>query len=131
MRPRFDVYRTVSAQIRAIFAEHTNLIEPLSLDEAYLDVTENHHNISIATTIAELIRARIKAETGLNASAGISYCKFLAKTASDLNKPNGQAVARPVWGQHSSKPLLSRNSKALDLRLRRRCSVLASRRARI
>ncbi|MBG0793068.1 DNA polymerase IV [Methylocystis sp. H62] len=96
--PRFEVYRAVSAQIRVIFAEHTNLIEPLSLDEAYLDVTENHHNISIATTIAELIRARIKAETGLNASAGISYCKFLAKTASDLNKPNGQAVITPRMG---------------------------------
>ncbi|ULO25576.1 DNA polymerase IV [Methylocystis sp. SB2] len=96
--PRFEVYRAVSAQIRAIFAEHTNLIEPMSLDEAYLDVTENHHNISIATTIAELIRARIRAETGLNASAGISYCKFLAKTASDLNKPNGQAVITPRMG---------------------------------
>ena len=87
--PRFDVYRAVSAQIRTIFAEYTDLIEPLSLDEAYLDVTENHQNISIATAIAEMIRAKIKAVTGLNASAGISYNKFLAKMASDLNKPNG------------------------------------------
>ena len=93
--PRFDVYRAVSAQIREIFAEHTDLIEPLSLDEAYLDVTENKHGIPIATEIATLIRARIKEVTGLNASAGISYCKFLAKMASDLNKPNGQAVITP------------------------------------
>lgn len=96
--PRFDVYRAVSAQIREIFAEHTDLIEPLSLDEAYLDVTENKHGIPIATEIATIIRARIKEVTGLNASAGISYCKFLAKMASDLNKPNGQAVITPRMG---------------------------------
>ncbi len=97
--PRFDVYRTVSAQIREIFAEHTDLIEPLSLDEAYLDVTENHQNIPVATTIAEMIRAKIKAVTGLNASAGISYNKFLAKMASDQNKPNGQFVITPRMGE--------------------------------
>ena len=96
--PRFDVYRAVSTQIRAIFAEHTDLIEPLSLDEAYLDVTENKQRIPIATEIATMIRARIKEVTGLNASAGISYCKFLAKMASDLNKPNGQAVITPRMG---------------------------------
>ncbi|WP_455722272.1 DNA polymerase IV [Xanthobacter autotrophicus] len=96
--PRFDVYRAVSAQIRQIFAEHTDLIEPLSLDEAYLDVTENHQNIPVATTIAERIRAEIKAVTGLNASAGISYNKFLAKMASDRNKPNGQFVITPRLG---------------------------------
>jgi DNA polymerase-4 len=96
--PRFDVYRAVSAQIREIFAEHTDLIEPLSLDEAYLDVTENKQGIAIATDIATIIRARIKEVTGLNASAGISYCKFLAKMASDLNKPNGQAVITPRMG---------------------------------
>lgn len=96
--PRFDVYRAVSAQIREIFAEHTDLIEPLSLDEAYLDVTENKHGIPVATEIATIIRARIKEVTGLNASAGISYCKFLAKMASDLNKPNGQAVITPRLG---------------------------------
>ena len=98
VKPRFDVYRAVSAQIREIFAEHTDLIEPLSLDEAYLDVTENKQNIAIATEIATIIRARIKEVTGLNASAGISYCKFLAKMASDLNKPNGQAVITPRAG---------------------------------
>ncbi|MDH8506207.1 DNA polymerase IV, partial [Klebsiella pneumoniae] len=73
----FDVYRAVSAQIREIFAEHTDLIEPLSLDEAYLDVSENKQAIPIATEIAMQIRARIKEVTGLNASAGVSYCKFL------------------------------------------------------
>ena len=98
VRPRFDVYREVSAQIRKIFAEHTDLIEPLSLDEAYLDVTENKLSMPIASEIATLIRARIKEVTGLNASAGISYCKFLAKMASDLNKPNGQAVITPRMG---------------------------------
>ena len=98
VKPRFDVYRAVSGQIREIFAEHTDLIEPLSLDEAYLDVTENKQNIAIATEIATIIRARIKEVTGLNASAGISYCKFLAKMASDLNKPNGQAVITPRAG---------------------------------
>ncbi|ANH08584.1 DNA polymerase IV [Shinella sp. HZN7] len=96
--PRFDVYRAVSSQIHAIFAEHTDLIEPLSLDEAYLDVTANKQGIRIATEIATRIRARIKEVTGLNASAGISYCKFLAKMASDLNKPNGQAVITPKNG---------------------------------
>jgi len=96
--PRFDVYRAVSSQIHAIFAEHTDLIEPLSLDEAYLDVTDNKQGIPVATEIATRIRARIKEVTGLNASAGISYCKFLAKMASDLNKPNGQAVITPKHG---------------------------------
>src|SRR3954451_13496121 len=85
VRPRFEVYRAVSLQIRAIFAEYTPLIEPLSLDEAYLDVTENLKGIGSATRIAEEIRARIRAETGLTASAGVSYNKFLAKLASDQN----------------------------------------------
>ncbi|MBO9198343.1 DNA polymerase IV [Rhizobium sp. 16-449-1b] len=96
--PRFEVYRAVSQQIREIFAEYTPLIEPLSLDEAYLDVTENLKDMPIATAIALEIRAKIKAVTGLNASAGISYNKFLAKMASDLNKPNGQAVITPKNG---------------------------------
>ena len=98
VKPRFDVYRAVSAQIHEILAEHTDLIEPLSLDEAYLDVTENKQSIKFATEVATIIRARIKEVTGLNASAGISYCKFLAKLASDLNKPNGQAVITPKNG---------------------------------
>ncbi|MBB4005778.1 nucleotidyltransferase/DNA polymerase involved in DNA repair [Rhizobium taibaishanense] len=98
VKPRFDVYRAVSAQIREIFAEYTDLIEPLSLDEAYLHVIDNKHGIAIATEIATRIRARIKEVTDLNASAGISYCKFLAKMASDLNKLNGQAVITPKAG---------------------------------
>ncbi|ANL69839.1 DNA polymerase IV 3 (plasmid) [Rhizobium phaseoli] len=96
--PRFDVYKAVSQQIREIFADYTPMIEPLSLDEAYLDVTHNLKGMEIATEIALEIRARIKAVTGLNASAGISYNKFLAKMASDLNKPNGQAVITPRNG---------------------------------
>ncbi|MGO6855692.1 DNA polymerase IV [Rhizobium beringeri] len=98
VKPRFDVYKAVSLQIREIFAEYTAMIEPLSLDEAYLDVTENLKGMDIATEIALEIRAKIKAATGLNASAGISYNKFLAKMASDLNKPNGQAVITPKNG---------------------------------
>ncbi|WP_183857212.1 DNA polymerase IV [Rhizobium sp. BK456] len=98
VKPRFEVYRAVSQQIREIFAEYTPFIEPLSLDEAYLDVTENLKGMSVATEIAREIRASIKAVTGLNASAGISYNKFLAKMASDLNKPNGQAVITPKNG---------------------------------
>ncbi len=98
VKPRFDVYKAVSLQIRQIFAEYTPMIEPLSLDEAYLDVTENLKGMEIATEIAAEIRAKIKETTGLNASAGISYNKFLAKMASDLNKPNGQAVITPKNG---------------------------------
>ncbi|MBY5406816.1 DNA polymerase IV [Rhizobium leguminosarum] len=96
--PRFAVYKAVSQQIREIFAEYTPLIEPLSLDEAYLDVTHNLKGMTIATEVALEIRAKIKQVTGLNASAGISYNKFLAKMASDLNKPNGQAVITPKNG---------------------------------
>jgi len=98
VKPRFDVYKAVSAQIRAIFAEYTPLIEPLSLDEAFLDVTENLKAIASATQIAQQIRARIRAETGLTASAGVSYNKFLAKLASDQNKPDGLFVITPRMG---------------------------------
>ena len=85
-------------QIRAIFAEHTPVIEPLSLDEAYLDVTENLQGIALATDIAKVIRARIHEETGLTASAGVSYNKFLAKLASDQRKPDGFFVIPPDRG---------------------------------
>jgi DNA polymerase IV len=98
VKPRFEVYKLVSQHIREIFAEHTPIIEPLSLDEAYLDVTENLQGIPLARDIALAIRAKIKAETGLNASAGISYNKFLAKLASDHRKPNGQYVITPEMG---------------------------------
>jgi DNA polymerase-4 len=98
VRPRFEVYKSISLQIRDIFAEHTAIIEPLSLDEAYLDVTENLQGIPLARDVALLIREKIKAETGLNASAGISYNKFLAKLASDHRKPNGQFTISPEMG---------------------------------
>ena len=98
VKPRFDVYKAVSMQIRAIFADYTDLIEPLSLDEAYLDVSEDRRGLGSARAIAEEIRARIKAETGLTASAGVSYCKFIAKLASDQNKPDGICVITPERG---------------------------------
>jgi DNA polymerase-4 len=96
--PRFDVYREVSRGIRAIFLDYTPLVEPLSLDEAYLDVTENRKAMASATRIAEEIRARIKEETRLTASAGVSYNKFLAKLASDHRKPDGLFVVTPQMG---------------------------------
>ena len=98
VKPRFEVYKSVSNQIRAIFADYTDLIEPLSLDEAYLDVSEDRRGLGSARAIAEDIRARIKAETGLTASAGVSYCKFIAKLASDQNKPDGICVIPPARG---------------------------------
>jgi DNA polymerase-4 len=96
--PRFDVYRAVSQQIREIFAEYTPLVEPLSLDEAYLDVTENLKGIPLARQIAQEIRAKIRQETGLTASAGVSHNKFLAKMASDQRKPDGLFVITPDMG---------------------------------
>jgi DNA polymerase-4 len=98
VKPRFDAYRSVSQQIRAIFHDYTPHVEPLSLDEAYLDVTEDLKGIGIATRIAGEIRARIHASTGLTASAGVSYNKFLAKLASDQNKPDGLCVITPGRG---------------------------------
>ena len=97
--PRFEVYRAVSRQIHAIFARYTPLIEPLSLDEAYLDVTDNLARLPTAWATAKEIRARILEETGLTASAGISYNKFLAKLASDHRKPNGQFAVTPDMGE--------------------------------
>lgn len=94
--PRFHRYKEISQQIRGIFYDYTNLVEPLSLDEAYLDVTVNKKNISSANAIAREIRRRIFEETGLTASAGISVNKFLAKIASDYNKPNGQKTIHPT-----------------------------------
>ena len=96
--PRFEVYRSVSQQIHAIFSEFTLLTQPLSLDEAYLDVTENLAGLPTAWTTAKAIRARILQVTGLTASAGISYNKFLAKLASDHRKPNGQFAVTPDMG---------------------------------
>ena len=96
--PRFEVYRAVSRQIHAILSHYTALIEPLSLDEAYLDVTQDLRGLQTASATAKEIRGRILQETGLTASAGISYNKFLAKLASSQRKPNGQFVITPEMG---------------------------------
>ena len=95
VKTRFDRYREISQRIREIFYEYTDLVEPLSLDEAYLDVTENKKGNPSASLIAKEIREKIKEKTGLNASAGISINKFIAKIASDFNKPNGQKTVNP------------------------------------
>src|SRR5947209_8821746 len=124
--PRFDVYRAVSRQVHAIFADYAALIEPLSLDEAYLDVAANLRGLPTASATAKEIRARILAETGLTASAGISYNKFLAKLASGHRKPNGQFVIPPVAGRevvaslpvarfHGIGPVKARTMKRLHL----------------
>lgn len=96
VKPRFNRYKEISQHIRKIFYEYTDLVEPLSLDEAYLDVTENKKGMVSANEIAREIRGRIFEETGLTASAGISNNKFLAKVASDYNKPNGQKTIHPT-----------------------------------
>lgn len=98
VRPRFDAYKEASRQIRRVFEHYTPIIEPLSLDEAYLDVTDDRLGIGSATRIATLIRQEIRAKTKLTASAGVSYNKFLAKLASDQNKPDGLCVIRPGEG---------------------------------
>ena len=95
VKPRFERYREISNKIRSIFLEYTDLVEPLSLDEAYLDVTQNLKGPPSATLIAREIRRRIFEETGLTASAGISVNKFIAKVASDINKPDGQKTVPP------------------------------------
>jgi len=95
VKPDFERYKAISQQIRKIFKDYTNLVEPLSLDEAYLDVTQNKKNMQSASMIAQEIRQRIFDEVGLTASAGISINKFIAKVASDYNKPNGQKTVNP------------------------------------
>lgn len=100
VKPRFDRYREISKKIRKIFHDYTDLVEPLSLDEAYLDVTENKKGNPSATLIAQEIRKRIFEEVGLTASAGISINKFVAKIASDYNKPNGQKTINPEEVEH-------------------------------
>jgi len=99
VRPRFAAYREVSMQIREIFHRYTDLVEPLSLDEAYLDVSENKPGIKSATWVAQEIRQQIHQTTGLTASAGVSYNKFLAKLASDMQKPDGLTVVTPEQAQ--------------------------------
>lgn len=97
--PRFEAYKAVSAQIHAIFSDYTDMIEPLSIDEAFLDVTENKHGTALAVDIAKEIRRRIREELNLTASAGVSYNKFLAKIASDYRKPDGLTVIHPDRAQ--------------------------------
>jgi len=126
VKPRFDVYRSVSQQIRTIFADYTELIEPLSLDEAYLDVTVDRLGLGSARAVAEDIRSRICEETGLTASAGVSYCKFIAKLASDHRKPDGLTVITPERGAefvaslpvarfHGVGPVTARKMEALGI----------------
>ncbi|HET6942989.1 MAG TPA: DNA polymerase IV [Sphingomicrobium sp.] len=126
VKPRFDVYREVSRQVRAIFAGYTDLVEPLSLDEAYLDVTADRSGLGTARATAEDIRKRIREETGLTASAGVSYCKFVAKLASDQNKPDGLCVITPERAQafiaalpvsrfHGIGPVTARKLEALGI----------------
>ena len=95
VKPRFEVYKAISEQIREVFYRYTDLVEPLSLDEAYLDVTENKPGIASATLLAQEIKQRIYEETQLTASAGVSFNKFLAKIASGLDKPNGLFLIPP------------------------------------
>ncbi len=106
VKPRFEVYKAVSSQIREVFAQYTDLIEPLSLDEAYLDVTENYAGLASATEIARQIKEKIKETTQLTASAGVSYNKFLAKLASDYRKPDGLFVIKPADGPAFVETLL-------------------------
>ena len=126
VKTRFDVYRAVSQQIRAIFLDYTDLVEPLSLDEAYLDVTEDRRGLGTARAVAEDIRRRIREETGLTASAGVSYCKFIAKLASDYRKPDGLTVITPERGPefvaslpvarfHGVGPVTARKMEALGI----------------
>ena len=95
VEPHFQRYKEVSAQLHAIFHDYTDLIEPISLDEAFLDVTENKKGVELGVEIAREIKQRIRQTTGLTASAGVSYCKFLAKIASDWCKPDGLTVIHP------------------------------------
>ncbi len=114
VKPRFDVYRAISDEIRAVFAEHTDLIEPVALDEAYLDVTRNRQGLASATEVARAIRASIRERTGLVASAGVSYNKFLAKVASDFKKPDALFVIPPPWVRPSWRRCRSGASTASD-----------------
>ena len=126
VKPRFEVYRAVSIQVRDIFARFTDMIQPLSLDEAYLDVTENKPGLASATVIAQEIRRMIREEAGLTASAGVSYNKLIAKLASDQNKPDGICVVRPDEGArfmaempvrriHGVGPVTARRMQALGI----------------
>src|SRR5579884_1988090 len=100
LRPRFEVYKAVSQEILSIFRDYTSCIEPLSLDEAYLDVTHNHKGMESATLLARELKQRVLQQTGLTISMGVSYCKSLAKIASDAHKPDGLTVITPQQAEH-------------------------------
>lgn len=122
LRPRFTVYREVSTQIQEVFHQFTDLVEPLSLDEAYLDVTNNQEFSGSATLMAKEIKRLIKEKTDLNASAGVSYNKFLAKIASDMDKPDGLYLITPEQGPEFIKTLPIRQfhgiGKATEARMK-------------
>ncbi|WP_439102159.1 DNA polymerase IV [Congregibacter sp.] len=124
VKPRFEVYRAVSRQLHAIFARYTDLIEPLSLDEAYLDVTADIAGVGSATAIAEAIRRDIRKELRLTASAGVSYNKFIAKVASDQNKPDGVFVVRPGDGADFVATLPARRFYGVGPKTAERMSAL-------
>jgi DNA polymerase-4 len=120
VKPRFDAYKAVSLQIREIFAEHTPLIEPLSLDEAYLDVTDNLQGIATATEIAEKIRAKIRAETNLTASAGSPTTSSWQSSLPITGSQTGSSSSPRRWGLPSSRSCRWANSTESDQRRRRR-----------
>ena len=124
VKSRFDAYREVSGQIREIFRHYTDVIEPLSLDEAYLDVTEDRHALGSATAIAQAIRRDIRETTQLTASAGVSYNKFLAKMASDQNKPDGLCVIRPGEGAAFVQSLPIRRFHGIGPKAEQKCKRL-------
>jgi len=100
LRPRFEIYQAVSREILSIYREYTSRLEPLSLDEAYLDVTSNHKDMTSATLLARELKQRVREQTGLTISVGVSYCKSLAKIASDAHKPDGLTVITPQQAEH-------------------------------
>ncbi|WBY16465.1 DNA polymerase IV [Erythrobacteraceae bacterium WH01K] len=124
VKSRFDAYREASQQIREIFRFYTPLVEPLSLDEAYLDITEDLQGMGSATATAQAIRKRIREETDLTASAGVSYNKFLAKLASDQNKPDGICVIRPGEGEAFVQSLPVRRFHGIGPKAEEKCRRL-------
>lgn len=124
VKPRFDAYREVSQQLHEIFQRYSDTIEPLSLDEAYLDVTDDKARVGSATEIAQNIRRDIRSELGLTASAGVSYNKFLAKVASDQNKPDGVFVVRPHEGESFVAALPARRFYGVGPRTAERMAAL-------
>lgn len=112
LRPRFDVYKAVAEEIFSIYREYTSILEPLSLDEAFLDVTNNHKGMASATLLARELKQRVYHQTGLTISIGVSYCKSLAKIASDLHKPDGLTVITPQQADEFLEPVLERRRGA-------------------